>query len=110
RSRIVIDCANGAASQLAARVFGSIGAELVVINDRPDGRNINLGCGSLHLEQLKNAVLDANAGVGIAFDGDADRALFVDENGNVVDGDAVMWIMARYLKDHGRLNGDLVVS
>src|SRR5207253_1126709 len=89
-SRIVIDCANGAASQFASQVFTPTGAELVIINNAADGRNINAGCGSLHLDALQGAVEEHSADLGIAFDGDADRALFVDEQGNIIDGDAVM--------------------
>lgn len=108
--KIVIDCANGASSSLAPEIFASLKATVVVINDTPDGRNINEGCGSLHLEKLQAAVLDHNADMGVAFDGDADRALFVDENGAIVDGDATLWIMAKYLKEHGKLANSKVVA
>jgi phosphoglucosamine mutase len=81
-----------------------------VINNTPDGRNINFNCGSLHLEGLQKRVIETNADLGVAFDGDADRALFVDEQGNVVDGDAILWILARRLKDEGELNSSLVVA
>jgi len=108
--RIVTDCANGAASALAPELFRLRGAEVIAINDRPDGRNINEGCGSLHLEGLQAKVLETGADVGVAFDGDADRALFVDEKGSVVDGDATMWVMARYLKEHGKLANSTVVA
>lgn len=110
RFRIVVDCANGAASELAPLLFGRFGAELITINDRPDGRNINLNCGSLHLERVREAVLDSAAQFGVAFDGDADRALFVDETGEIVDGDAVLWIMAQFLSEHDRLTGNRVVA
>lgn len=108
--KIVLDCANGAASALAPQLFMSSGAEVVAINNTPDGRNINEDCGSLHLDKLRTAVRAAGADLGIAFDGDADRALFIDENGEVVDGDATMWIMARYLKSHGKLANSTVVA
>ncbi|MEO6590505.1 MAG: phosphoglucosamine mutase [Pyrinomonadaceae bacterium] len=108
--RMVVDCANGAASELAPKLFESFGAEVVVINDQPDGKNINHNCGSLHLEKLQEKVLDEKADFGVAFDGDADRSLFVDEQGNLVDGDATLWIMAQYLHEHGRLKNNTVVA
>ncbi|MEQ1644819.1 MAG: phosphoglucosamine mutase [Pyrinomonadaceae bacterium] len=108
--RIVLDCANGAASQLAPELFASIGADVIAIHDQPDGRNINENCGSLHLEHLQAKVVEESADLGVAFDGDADRALFVDENGEIVDGDATLWIMADYLKSHGKLANSTVVA
>jgi phosphoglucosamine mutase len=107
---IVVDCANGAASAFAREVFRSVGAEVIVIHDQPDGRNINENSGSLHLESLRTAVVQNGADIGVAFDGDADRALFVDEQGSVVDGDATLWIMAQYLSAHGRLANSTVVA
>ena len=107
--RIVIDCANGAASKFAAKVFRRLGS-VVVINGKPDGRNINDNCGSTHIDDLRSKVLEERADLGIAFDGDADRTLFVDENGELVDGDATLWIMAGYLKDHGKLANSTVVA
>ncbi|MBC7798925.1 MAG: phosphoglucosamine mutase, partial [Pyrinomonadaceae bacterium] len=92
--KIVVDCANGAASNLAPRLFERLGAKVTAIYDKPNGRNINDDCGSLHLNKLQSKVLTENAGFGVAFDGDADRALFVDGNGNLVDGDATLWAMA----------------
>jgi phosphoglucosamine mutase len=108
--RMVIDCANGAASDLAPKLFEKFGADVIAINHTPDGRNINENCGSLHLENLQEAVLDKNAEFGVAFDGDADRALFVDENGRLVDGDATLWAMANHLKAHDALEKDTVVA
>lgn len=108
--KIVIDCANGAASNFAPRVFTKFGGGVVVMNDQPDGRNINANCGSLHLEHLQARVLEEKADIGVAFDGDADRALFVDGNGKIVDGDATLWIMAQYLQDHGKLANSTVVA
>jgi phosphoglucosamine mutase len=108
--KVVVDCANGAASLLAPRLLASLGAEVMAINDRPDGRNINHECGSLHLEKLRAAVLQASADFGAAFDGDADRALFVDELGNVVDGDAALWILAQHLEANGGLTNKTVVA
>ncbi len=93
-----MDCANGAACRTCAEAFRKFGAEIVAINDAPDGENINENCGSLHLENLQKKVLAEKADFGVAFDGDADRSLFVDEKGNLVDGDAVLWIMANHLQ------------
>ena len=107
---IVIDCANGATSAFAPEVFRSVGAEVIVIHDQPNGRNINENSGSLHLESLRSAVVQNGADLGVAFDGDADRALFVDEQGSVVDGDATLWIMAQYLSARGKLANSTVVA
>ena len=108
--KMVIDCANGAASNLAPQLFQKFGAETVVINNLPDGKNINKDCGSLHIGNLQKKVLEEKADFGVAFDGDADRSLFVDENGKFVDGDAVLWIMAQHLQAHGELNNDTIVA
>lgn len=107
---IVIDCANGASCGFARPLLEGFGANVKTINDSPDGRNINLDCGSLHLEHLQNAVVENGADLGVAYDGDADRALFVDEKGNVVDGDATLWILARRLKDEDQLTDSRVVA
>jgi len=101
--RIVADCANGSASSLATELLERLGGRVSTIHCSPDGRNINLNCGSLHLEPLRAAVLEKSADVGVAFDGDADRALFVSSSGKIVDGDAVLLLTARYLKQKGRL-------
>jgi phosphoglucosamine mutase len=108
--KMVVDCANGAASQLAPKLFEKFGAEVIAINCAPDGKNINQDCGSLHLDKVQAAVLTEKADFGVAFDGDADRSLFVDEQGNLVDGDAVLWIMAQFLTDHGQLNNQTIVA
>jgi phosphoglucosamine mutase len=108
--KIVLDCANGAASQLAPGLFERLGADVVAINANPDGRNINAECGSLHLDRLQAKVIDENADLGVAFDGDADRALFVDARGEIVDGDATLWILAQYLASKGELDGQTVVA
>jgi phosphoglucosamine mutase len=108
--RMAVDCANGAASHLAPDLFRRLGAEVIAFNDRPDGRNINKNCGSLHLEHLQSRVISEKADFGVAFDGDADRALFVDEKGSIVDGDATLWIMAQFLKDKGDLANGTVVA
>jgi phosphoglucosamine mutase len=107
---IVVDCANGAAYELAPELFSHLGARIIAINNEPDGRNINRDCGSLHIEGLQRRVKEERADLGVAFDGDADRALFVDANGDFVDGDATIWVMANDLKSRGELLGDVVVA
>ncbi len=107
---MLIDCANGAACQIAPQLFERLGARVVAINHQPDGRNINRDCGSLHIEGLQYHVAQERADLGVAFDGDADRALFVDSGGKFVDGDATMWALANYLKMRGELSGDTVVA
>jgi len=107
---MVIDCAHGAAYDLAPELFKRLGARIIAINNEPDGRNINCNCGSLHIEGLQQRVIDEQADLGVAFDGDADRALFVDAHGGFVDGDATMWVMAADLKSRGDLTGDVVVA
>jgi phosphoglucosamine mutase len=108
--KIVIDCANGAASAIAPRLFESLGGEVRFKNISPDGRNINKDCGALHPEIVAAATTVAGANMGITFDGDADRALFADRNGRVVNGDAVLLITGRDLKARGMLEGDLLVA
>src|SRR5690606_27544303 len=107
--RIVIDAANGAASHLAAEVFGRTGAQVVVINDQPNGTNINAGCGATAPGELQAVVVAERAHVGIALDGDADRLIAVDERGDVVDGDHIIAICATDLRHRGRLRDDTVV-
>ena len=108
--RLIVDCANGAASNVAARLFERLGASVTAINDAPDGRNINLGSGSLHMESLQDAVRQQEADLGVAFDGDADRSLFVDSEGHLVNGDATLWVLGKYLKSKGQLHHDTVVA
>jgi phosphoglucosamine mutase len=108
--RIVLDCANGAAYKLGPELFRSLGADVVCMGVSPDGRNINDGCGSLHLEGLQKKVVAEKARLGVAFDGDADRALFVCDSGTVVNGDGVLLAAARFLKSAGKLKGDRVVA
>ncbi|HKE08145.1 MAG TPA: phosphoglucosamine mutase [Candidatus Acidoferrum sp.] len=108
--RMVLDCANGAAYQLGPELFRSLGADVVAIAVEPDGRNINAGCGSLHPEGLQKRVLAEGAQFGVAFDGDADRALFVAGSGHVVNGDGVMLLAGRYLKSQNQLKGNRVVA
>jgi len=108
--RVVLDCANGAAYQLGPELFRALGADVVATGVNPDGRNINAGCGSLHLEGLQKRVLVEGARLGVAFDGDADRALFVSESGHVVNGDGVLLAVARHLKAHHSLKNQRVVA
>jgi phosphoglucosamine mutase len=108
--RIVLDCANGAASSLAPELFGSLGATVTAIHNQPDGRNINADCGSLHPESLSRKVAAEHAALGVAFDGDADRALFISSSGRLVDGDGVLLMLARYLRSAGRLQSTRVIG
>jgi phosphoglucosamine mutase len=108
--KVVVDCANGAAYKVSPAVLTELGAEVVVINDAPDGVNINHECGSLHLDALARAVKAHKAHIGVAHDGDADRTLFVDEKGREVNGDLVLGIWAAEMQAEGRLNGSTVVS
>lgn len=110
RVRLVLDCANGAASDIAPELFQRLGANVAVINNTPDGRNINLESGSLHTEALQAEVVKQNADLGVAFDGDADRALFVDAQGRLVNGDATLFVLAQYLQSHQALHDDTVVA
>lgn len=108
--KIAIDCANGAASGLAPRLFSSLGATIRTIHADPNGRNINLDCGSLHPERLQRIVVETGSDLGLAFDGDADRLLMVDERGELVDGDQYLYVMAAYLHSRGKLPGNRVIA
>src|ERR1700690_3310090 len=108
--KVVVDSANGAAYKITPQLLHELGAEVISINDEPDGVNINLNCGSLHLDQLAQRVKETGSHVGIAHDGDADRTLFVDDIGSTVDGDLVMGICAPEMMREGRLKGDSVVA
>jgi phosphoglucosamine mutase len=108
--KIVLDCANGAASKLAPRLFRSLGAEVVAMNHTPDGRNINAGCGSLHPQAMQRRVIEVGAALGVAFDGDADRAIFSSASGRLVDGDGVLLVTGRYLKSAGKLKSAVIVG
>lgn len=107
--KIVIDCAEGASSYTSVKALKDLGADLIAIHTEPDGTNINADCGSTHMDELKARVVSEKADVGIAFDGDADRMLAVDENGKMVDGDEIMAICGNYLKSKGRLAKDTIV-
>jgi len=108
--RLVLDCANGAAYKLGPELFASLGAHVIAMGAEPDGRNINADSGSLHLDGLQKRVVAERAGLGIAFDGDADRAMFVCQSGRVVNGDGVLLAAARQLKSAGKLKGNRVVA
>ncbi len=108
--RVGLDCANGSTWMMAKSVFDALGADTYVIGNRPDGLNINVDCGSTHLEKLRQFVLDNGLDVGFAFDGDADRCLAVDEKGEIVTGDHIMYIYAKYLRERGRLENSKVVT
>lgn len=108
--RLIVDCSQGAASAFAASFFEALGMHAEICFNEPNGRNINLDCGSLHLDQLRQRVLDSGADLGIAFDGDADRALFIADDGEEVDGDAVLLLAGELMKNQGRLPGDRVVT
>ena len=108
--RVVLDCANGAASEIAPELFGRLGALVTTINNNPDGRNINLESGSLHMEGLQHEVVKQNADLGVAFDGDADRSLFVDTKGRLINGDSTLWVLAKYLHARHQLAHDTVVA
>ena len=107
--KIAADCANGSASATAAKIFGKLGAQVTILNDQPDGININENCGSTHIAALGEYVRENGYDVGVAFDGDADRCLAVDENGELVDGDKLIAIFAQRMKQEGRLANDTAV-
>ncbi|MBQ8965608.1 phosphoglucosamine mutase [Ruminococcus sp.] len=107
--KVCLDCANGSASVCAQKLFEGLGARVVMTNDRPDGSNINENCGSTHMEGLKKAVVENRCDVGLAFDGDADRCLAVDENGEVIDGDKLLAIFSKFMKAQRTLNSNCCV-
>ncbi len=108
--KVALDCANGSASAIAKNVFDALGAETHVINNNPNGLNINTDCGSTHIHVLQKVVKDNNCDLGFAYDGDADRCIAVDENGKVVDGDKIMYICGKYMKECGSLVNNTVVT
>jgi len=108
--KVGLDCSNGSAWMIGRAVFDALGSKTYVINNTPDGLNINMGCGSTHIEKLQEFVKENNLNVGFAFDGDADRCLAVDENGDVVNGDKIMYVIAKYLKSHGQLPSNTLVT
>lgn len=108
--RVGLDCANGSAFMIAKSVFDALGAKTYVIYNEPDGTNINTNCGSTHIGVLQEFVKEKKLDVGFAYDGDADRCIAIDENGNVIDGDLILYICGKYMKETGRLNQDTIVT
>ena len=108
--KVGLDCSNGSASSIAKSVFDALGAKTYVINNEPNGLNINTNCGSTHIDVLQKYVKEHNLDVGFAYDGDADRCIAVDENGNVVDGDLILYVCGKYLMEQGRLEGNTIVT
>lgn len=108
--RVGLDCANGSASAIAKSVFDALGAKTFVINNEPDGTNINTDCGSTHIHVLQNFVREKHLDVGFAYDGDADRCIAVDDEGNVIDGDIIMYICGKYMKEQRQLDNDTIVT
>ena len=108
--RVGLDCSNGSAWMIAKSVFDALGAKTYVINNHPNGFNINTDCGSTHIHVLQDFVKEKQLDVGFAFDGDADRCIAVDENGKVIDGDLILYVCGRYMKEHGKLTNNTVVT
>lgn len=108
--RVGLDCSNGSASAIAKSVFDALGAKTYVINNNPDGININTNCGSTHIEILQNFVREKHLDVGFAYDGDADRCIAVDDTGRIIDGDLILYVCGKYLKEQGRLDNDTIVT
>ena len=108
--RVGLDCSNGSASSVAKSVFDALGAKTYVINNEPDGTNINTNCGSTHIEYLQKYVKEKHLDVGFAYDGDADRCIAVDHLGNVIDGDLIMYVCGKHMKEQGRLENDTIVT
>ena len=108
--KVALDCANGSASAIAKNVFDALGAETHVIHNEPNGLNINLNCGSTHIEELQKYVVAEGCDVGFAYDGDADRCIAVDETGRIIDGDAILYICGKYMKEQGSLFHNTIVT
>lgn len=108
--RVGLDCSNGSSSAIAKSVFDALGAKTYVINNEPDGTNINTNCGSTHIEVLQKFVKEQGLDVGFAYDGDADRCIAVDENGEVVDGDRILYVCGKYMKEQGALKDNTIVT
>lgn len=108
--KVGLDCANGSTWMMAKSIFDALGADTYVMSNSPNGLNINVDCGSTHIDQLKNFVIGLHLDVGFAFDGDADRCLAVDEKGNIIDGDKIMYVCARYMKENGTFGNSKVVT
>jgi len=108
--RVGLDCSNGSASSVAKSVFDALGAKTYVIHNEPDGTNINTNCGSTHIDVLREFVKENQLDIGFAYDGDADRCIAIDEQGNVVDGDLILYVCGKYLKEQGKLNNNTIVT
>lgn len=108
--RVGLDCSNGSSSSVAKSVFDALGAKTYVINNEPDGTNINMNCGSTHIEIMQQYVKEKKLNVGFAYDGDADRCIAVDENGNVIDGDLILYVCGKYMMEQGRLVDNTIVT
>ncbi|MDD3218183.1 MAG: phosphoglucosamine mutase [Lachnospiraceae bacterium] len=108
--RVGLDCSNGSASSVAKSVFDALGAKTYVIHNQPDGTNINAGCGSTHIEELQTYVRENHLDVGFAYDGDADRCIAVDHEGDIIDGDLILYVCGKNLKEQGRLDNDTIVT
>ena len=108
--RVGLDCSNGSASAIAKSVFDALGAKTYVIHAEPDGTNINMNCGSTHIEELQKFVVEKDLDVGFAYDGDADRCIAVDDEGHIVDGDLIMYVCGKYMHENGTLNNDTIVT
>ena len=108
--KVGLDCSNGSAFSIAKSVFDALGAKTYVINAEPDGTNINMNCGSTHIEVLQKYVMEKGLDVGFAYDGDADRCIAVDDEGHIVDGDLIMYVCGKYMHENGKLNNDTVVT
>ena len=108
--KVGLDCSNGSSSAIAKSVFDALRAKTYVINNEPNGVNINTNCGSTHIEVLQEYVKEKHLDIGFAYDGDADRCIAVDENGNVVDGDLILYVCGKYMKEHGQLKDDTIVT
>lgn len=108
--KVALDCSNGSASAIAKNVFDALGAETHVMNNEPNGLNINTDCGSTHIEHLQKFVADEKCDIGFAYDGDADRCIAVDDEGHIVDGDLIMYVCGTYMYENGKLNNDTIVT
>lgn len=108
--RVGLDCANGSASSIAKSVFDALGAKTYVMGNAPDGININRGCGSTHIEALQNFVMDNGLDIGFAYDGDADRCLCIDDQGNIINGDHIMYVCGKFMKENGKLKDNMIVT
>lgn len=108
--KVVLDCSNGASSLFASQVFLGLGSEVIAMGNTPDGKNINANCGSLFPQNLARKVVESKADIGVAYDGDADRAIWVDEKGRILNGDHTLFVLSRFMKEKGRLKSDYVIA